>query len=792
MESAAGDDDAVPEKPSARRGRLPSSIGISVLVPSGVDSLEATVRWGDYAFVEDAGAESGRKGTWKRKAREERVSLAIPSGRKKQPAVGVPESGGLKLEVTARTLRTDDAAGLPAGTRSASVFLVNARPPMAEEREDEAKVFQAGIALKCEKSFVPRVDAHALAHDDWDEKVADLQFRDAFEFAVGHGVATNAKELNGKCLEVETEWLPTSDVERVEPSMTTGVELRMERLAAMETAAEIQAALEELPKAYGRWIGANKRTVLDGQRGETTRELMNDAAVARTRIEDGLARLDEPDVLAAFRMANRTMAQAGRRRTAQLRGGDPAAMPEPAWRPFQLAFLLMNLDPMVRPGECPSRDTVDLLFFPTGGGKTEAYLGLAAFTLVLRRLRNQGRESGGVSVLMRYTLRLLTLDQLSRAAALICALELERLKDKALLGEWPFEIGLWVGRGATPNRMGAVGDRNPEHTARQKTIRYKRDDKKNPPPIPLEACPWCGQRFTKESFRLVPSEDRPIDLRIGCRNLKCDFKGDRPLPILTVDEPIYRRLPCFLIATADKFASLPWVGESGALFGRVTSCDDHGFYGPCTTGGNKALPGGLPAPDLIIQDELHLISGPLGTIAGLFEVAIDTLATRTVYGKTIRPKVVASTATVRRAKQQIQAFFGRSDTMVFPPPGPDRRDSFFARTVPTTEKNARLYIGVAAQGRSPKVLLLRAYLALLGAGQKMWEEAGGAAAGKDNPVDPYMTLVGYFNALRELGGSRRIVEDEVKARAARYGARRRVGEAAGCSRTARSPWRWWI
>jgi hypothetical protein len=781
IESAAGDDDAVPEKASARRGRLPSSIGISVLVPPGVDRLDATVRWGDYLFVEDAGrgSESARKGTWKRKAREEHVSLTIPAGRKKAPAVEVPGSGGLLLEVMARTLRSGDAADLPAGTRSVSVFLVNARPPMAEEKEDEAKVFQAQVVLNCERSFVPRADAHALSHDDWDEKVADLQFRDAFEFAVGHGVATNAKETNGECLEVETEWIPSSEVERVEPPVIGGVELRMEKLAAMETAAEIQSALLELPKAYGRWIDVNRQVKLAGQRAETTRELMNDAVVVMTRIEDGLTRLSEPDVLTAFRLANRTMAVANRRRTAQILGTEPAAVREPAWRPFQLAFLLMNLDPMVRPGECPDRDTVDLLFFPTGGGKTEAYLGLAAFTLVLRRLKNPGRESGGVSVLMRYTLRLLTLDQLARAAALICALELERLKDEATLGPWPFEIGLWVGRGATPNRMGAKGDQSPEHTARYKTIRYKLNDKKNPPPIPLEACPWCGTRFTKESFRLVPNENRPTDLRVGCRNLKCDFKGDRSLPILTVDEPIYRRLPCFLIATVDKFASLPWVGESGALFGRVSSCDEQGFYGPCVPGGGKALPNGLPAPDLIIQDELHLISGPLGTIAGLFEVAIDTLSTRTVYGKTIRPKVVASTATVRRAKQQIQAFFGRSETMVFPPPGPDRRDSFFARTVPATEKNARLYVGVAAQGRSPKVLLLRSYLALLGAGQKMWEEAGGAAAGKDNPVDPYMTLVGYFNALRELGGSRRIVEDEVKARAARYGARRRTGESEG-------------
>src|SRR3954467_9071947 len=106
----------------------------------------------------------------------------------------------------------------------------------------------------------------------------------------------------------------------------------------------------------------------------------------------------------------------------------------------------MNLPGIVDPHH-HDREVVDLLFFPTGGGKTEAYLGLAAFTLVLRRLRNPGITSSGLSVLMRYTLRLLTLDQLGRAATLICALELQRQQDVDKLGEWSFEIGLWVGKG---------------------------------------------------------------------------------------------------------------------------------------------------------------------------------------------------------------------------------------------------------------------------------------------------------------------------------------------------------
>ena len=247
-----------------------------------------------------------------------------------------------------------------------------------------------------------------------------------------------------------------------------------------------------------------------------------------------------------------------------------------------------------------------------------------------------------------------------------------------------------------------------------------------------------------------------------------------------MDEPIYRRLPCFLIATVDKFASLPWVGEAGALLGKADRANDAGFYGASTAGKGKALDKPLLPPDLIIQDELHLISGPLGTIAGLYEAAIDTLSTREEEGHVVRPKVIASTATVRRAEAQIRALFGRSAVAIFPPPGPDRRDSFFAVTVDKETKAPRLYVGVTAQGRSLKVLLLRSYVALLSATARMYEEEGGAARGLANPADPYMTLLGYFNALRELGGSRRIVEDEVRARVATYGTkRRRLGGGAG-------------
>jgi hypothetical protein len=324
--------------------------------------------------------------------------------------------------------------------------------------------------------------------------------------------------------------------------------------------------------------------------------------------------------------------------------------------------------------------------------------------------------------------------------------------------------------------MGRKGD-NDQESARARTIRFLNDDRK-PSPIPLEECPWCGTKFSRLSFKLVPNADEPKDLRVSCVNRECRFSRGAWLPILAVDEPIYRRLPCFIIATVDKFAALPWTGPVGAFFGRVQRFDGDGFYGPCEPPqGNRLPEGRLLPPDFIIQDELHLISGPLGTLTGLYETALDELCVIERGGQTVRPKIVASTATVRRAENQIRALFNRHFVDIFPPPGSDRRDSFFAKTLPSTETNARLYVGVAAQGRSPKVAMLRVYLALLGANQKWYSRL----RKKDvpNPADPYMTLVGYYNSLRELGGARRLIEDEIRNRLAGYSSRKRVSEDEG-------------
>ena len=764
------------ERKAAKKAFFPSSMGLSFLVPKASKTLSVTVRWGDYAPMEVEGPDGNPISVWQRTPSEVPVSIAL-AGKAEPVVYEVPDTGGLRLHVVERLVAAQDLeAHIPAGARSVSVFLANHRRPVpsTEGEPDLAYVFQPELEVQSEQPFVPRPDLRGTRSEDWDEQIADLHYADTPEYATGHGVSVEWDIIDEQCHLLRTAWLPTAEVEKTQTRKVEDVELSMTALGVLADGVAVRRALEPLVREYRAWIGEKKGDVerLEGRRRETGEELLRAAGLAADRIELGISSLaEDADALDAFRMANRAVARA---LTKRLPGIGP-----PRWRAFQLAFILLNLPGLADP-EDAHRETVDLLFFPTGGGKTEAYLGLAAFSMVLRRLRHpgdHGLEGAGVCVIMRYTLRLLTLDQLARAAGLVCALELEREKDVSRYGEWPIEIGLWVGKAATPNVLGFKGYKG-SGDARSKVRQFKANPKGRPSPIPLENCPWCGTQFAPESFELLPNDDQPRELRIVCTNFECDFTRDRPLPVVAVDEPMYRRLPAFLIATVDKFAALPWVGASGTLLGGADRYDTHGFFGASEPGRGNRLARPLPPPDLVIQDELHLIAGPLGTMAGLYETAIEALCLRGVDSPMARPKIIASTATVRRAQDQIQALFGRPQTQVFPAPGPDRRDSFFAQTRPASQVPARLYMGVSVQGRNPKEVMRKVWLALMGAAERAYRDAGGHR-NEDNPADPYMTILGYFNSLRDLGGARRVLEEQVQNTIKQYGARMRIGERRG-------------
>ena len=586
------------ERKAAKRGFFPSSIGLSFLVAKETRVLNLTVRWGGYEQGEVEDGDGKPLQVWQRHPCERTMQVSIaqsgqppmqdsastlqpPSTEATAQSRGlttkartardteavaqagdfpIPDSSGLFLHVDERPINTEGLDGIPDGTRAVSVFLVNRRAPEANN-PDIAFAFQAEIEVSGEQAFVPRPNLRGAQAGDWDERMADLHYADTPEYATGHGVSADWDLVDGVCRRLRTAWIPSAEVEKTETMPVQGAELGMDALGRLADGPAAQDALRPLVAEYRAWIASRRHEVsaLAGVRCETAEELLRLAALAAERMERGVHMLtNDADALDAFRVANRTVARALRQRLPE-----QFVKQSPRWRAFQLAFILLNLPGIADPSDL-HRETVDLLFFPTGGGKTGAYLGLAALTMVLRRLRNSeqnARQGAGVSVIMRYTLRLLTLDQLARATGLVCALELEREADERY-GDWPFEIGLWVGKAATPNIMGGRGEQGSD-SARAKTRQFKANPDSRPSPIPLENCPWCGEKFTPDSFQLLPNSEAPRELRVACANFECDFSGERHLPILAVDEPIYRRLPAFLIATVDKFASLPWVAHTG-------------------------------------------------------------------------------------------------------------------------------------------------------------------------------------------------------------------------------------
>ncbi|MES1244262.1 MAG: DISARM system helicase DrmA [Acidobacteriota bacterium] len=740
------------ESEAKQKNRLPASMGLSVLLPPGTETVRVRASWAEYEPEErEAGEKRRPKRVWRRIEREPVARILPLDPRKILDGIRVTDDG----VYLAGKLETVD---LPApGTRALSLFLVNGREPLPAGPQDTRCLFQARLEIACDAGIVARPNRADGGAQDFDARVADLQFRDRCEYAVGHGVSVAVVPPgDGPVQAVRTAWIPCAEVPRVVTGPTVGV-TAMEDLAGLEDGDAVRRALDPIRSAYAEWI-ATQRALdpgTDGRRA-TRDELMDQAERACRRIEEGIELLQwDGDVRHAFCLANEAMALAARKRNPERHPeGDPSK--RPSWHLFQLAFLLLNLPALADPKH-EDRDDVELIFFPTGGGKTEAYLGVIAFVLILRRIQGTERQDlgYGVAVILRYTLRLLTLDQLARAATLVCALETLRREDPDHLGRVRFAVGLWVGRTATANTLEEV---------RKQILDYKNSSSaKAESPFPLTHCPWCGSPLGRDSLTLGQGE-----VIVGCGNFRCDFApGRHPegLPVLFVDEQIYRELPAFLLSTVDKLAMLPWRGEAGLLFGRAVAREGRRFWGPVDAalgqipGKSTPLQDGLLPPELIVQDELHLISGPLGTMTGLYETAVETLCLRRlVDGAVVKPKILASTATVRRAREQILSLFGRGRTSVFPPPGVDDGETWFARV---DRKNpGRLYVGVAATGRAMKAILLRSYVALLAAANRLWDpqtEEGGTA-------DAWMTLVGYFNSLRELGGMRRLVEDEVRTR----------------------------
>lgn len=724
----AGDGGEKTAAASVGRGKRrivpPSSVGFSYFVQGDVVELQLIPRAVRYDLRKEGPWEEWRAivlGEQGSDARSLRLPSEDPALVRKQFDVFADQAGSgekmARLDVRWRvykdgwlvtvSLSNTQAAAPQAGNSADSGRARN----QALIELNKLALFE--VALECvinegQVGPYPRTDFQLLGEE---EQELELRYRNHIIYAIGHGAAVDWTLRDGRVASLRSEFLPKVEVPRFDPTAgeAEGAELGIERLAAIEADQDgICAALARFVDGYAGWA---KRQASSGDSLE--RRYQEPAARILARIEEAEQRMrvgvellrHDPLVARAFGLANAAMARQMRR-------------PMPSWRPFQLAFLLLTLESASDPN-AEHRDMLDLIWFPTGGGKTEAYLGLMAFVIWWRRLKYK-TSGGGTTVLMRYTLRLLTKDQFRRAARLICAMELMRREQPALLGDESVTLGLWVGGASSPNTFA---------DAKQAVNEAIADEQTHPPSLlVLESCPWCGTPFqVPDNFDAGAQH-----FRFHCTHANCDFGAayGGALPCNVVDEALYEAPPTLLLATIDKFARLAWEERSSAFFGR-----------------NVHRP-----PELIIQDELHLIAGALGSVAGLYEAGLETvLRLRGMY-----PKYVASTATIRMAYEQVERLYGR-DAAVFPPPGLDADDAYFSRNVaPTPEQPGRLYIGYFAPARNRQRCLAPLAAALLSAPEALCADAG---PDRDALLDAWWTLLVYHGSLKGVGVSRNALRE---------------------------------
>ncbi len=592
---------------------------------------------------------------------------------------------------------------------------------LTQERNEQS-LFEVNLRCFVEAGEIgtyPRVDKCLLSEEDQE---LELQYKHRHIYAIGHGAAVDWRVEQDNVKEVWTEFMPAVEV----PQVTADVAgddnrvLGLAYLAESETTAEIFKELEQFVEKYAAWVHAQNTQIneLEPDERAAAKRITARMETALERMRRGVVLLRSNHRAAeSFKLANQTMLD-------QMRQADHVRGKRRddnvyRWRPFQLAFLLAVMESAIQEDD-DYREIVDLIWFPTGGGKTEAYLGLIAFLIVWRRLTNPA-SGGGTTVLMRYTLRLLTAQQFQRATRMICALELIRRRVPKLKNGAPITIGMWVGSATSPNRF---------EDAMKYVAQASNGNAGALRSLVLENCPWCGTPFAvPENYAATKTE-----FHFCCVNKACDFgqQGQGVLPCNVVDEALYDEPPTLLIATIDKFARLAWDERANAFFG---------------VSGNRP-------PELVIQDELHLIAGALGSVAGLYEAALDTV----LKARGIRPKYIASTATIRMAEQQVERLYGRR-LAVFPPPGLSCDDSFFARTVPLDKRPGRMYVGYLAPMLDRQHCMAPLAAALLAAPEVIFEVGQEDRA---ELLDAWWTQVVYHGSLKGVGNSHNAFNIDVR------------------------------
>lgn len=749
------------------------------------------------------------------------LNSILPKYKKSYDKVIMESAGGknwLVLRVFDRTTSEDKEENLITLT----FVLINALHSVTDDSTNPNKIlYQNELILTTNnKSLIAPYKERKLTSDTDEEEVLNLLYRKKRVYSIGHGtsveweVGKNSDSKYEIIKQIKTSVIPVYDLPQVAP--TAYVNLSMLELSDLGNWDKAKESLKTLKKMYQGWIeGIDLSTDTEEfhEYKEAAKGNVEKCKVSLSRIDKGIqflldAEVDS-DLVKCFRWMNRAMIWQQQRSKAKIRKWRKTGTGKNQmlaldylnseakinkfesledfhkgkyngkWRPFQIAFVLMNIESIID-SKSKEREIVDLIWFPTGGGKTEAYLGLTAFNIFYRRIKGKKKSNwdyyGGTTVLMRYTLRLLTTQQYERAASLICACDLIRLENKkereekfefGELGEESISIGLWVGGSSTPNKVAE---------ARAQLHNLKKEFRQEYNFVVMK-CPCCGTQIGKvdgitsydsESNRtrgIYKKDGKTGDIYFQCDNTICEY-SKIPLPLQVVDESIYENPPTLLLGTVDKFAMIPWKKEAGNIFG-FRKDDPVNMHRICP-------------PELIIQDELHLIAGPLGTMVGLYETMVQTLCND--YYKTkppfisidedkfVPPKIIASSATISRAYEQVKnlyAITSKKHLSIFPAQGLEFGDTWFSKEKPLDEVDefgiqlypGRRYVGILASGYpSAQTAIVRTYAMVL---QRIKEIS---PLIDEKTMDYYWTLLGYFNSIRELGGASSLVYGDIKER----------------------------
>ena len=612
------------------------------------------------------------------------------------------------------------------------------------ESLNQKSIFQTTIKVKT-KQFLPYHQPKA-SHYDEEDKLLEFLYHDVKSYAIGHNCAAM---WNKKANEIWTTYTPYYDMKAIKNEFSESDfspqnfsilndSLILHHLSLWgKTKHDVIEQLKQFVALYEQWIIKQKNH--KDATNQYAEKLIKNLDANLQRLQANIDLLQDDTVFKAFQYANTAMLlQIAVTQNRELHkdlinfNGQSSPFKTPPsfkYRPFQLAFLILSIGDIINPNSDTRKNTVDLIWFPTGGGKTEAYLAVTAFVLCYRRLIHPNNYQG-VSVIMRYTLRLLTSQQFERASRLITALEFLRQHFPNDLQKEPITIGLWIGMASTPNTLQEAKDKLSEIES-ECTRKGGNPRRKNV--FQIEQCTWCGENLIEqknETWYYGFEIQRGGNFIIRCINPDCHFHRNN-LPIQVVDECLYKKPPSLLFATVDKFAMLSWK-EHG-----------HKFF-------NSLNNDGLP-PDLIIQDELHLLSGPLGSMVGLFETVIELLCNK----NNIAPKIIASTATTRNTDKQIKELYGQHRKVnIFPPSGLSYKDSFFAKE---DTKSKRRYLGIMPTGKTMISSQLSLLTHLLVARLESYLQAND----KEKEMNPYWTIVSYYNTLRDVGRMNNKIGDEI-------------------------------